>query len=54
MQVYLAGNMQNFLMLNQVLRMVSTLVQSDKDNQNPEGAYLLSLEIRLKFLSLQF
>jgi hypothetical protein len=53
MQVYAADNMQNFWMLNQVLHMVSTLVHSDKDNQNPEGACLLSLEIKHKFLSLQ-
>jgi len=45
--------MQNFLILNQVLHMVDTLVYSDKDNQTPEGAYLLSSEIRLKCLSLQ-
>jgi len=45
--------MQNFLMLNRVLHMVATLVCSDKGNQNSEGAYLLSLEIRLKCLSLQ-
>jgi hypothetical protein len=51
--VHLAGNIQNFLLLNQVLQMVSTLVHSDKDNENPEGAYLLSLEIKLKFLLLQ-
>lgn len=53
MQVYVADNMQNFLVLNHMLHMVYTLVHSDKDNQNPEGAYLLSLEIKLKFLSLQ-
>ena len=33
--------------------MVATLVYSDKDNQNSEGAYLLSLEIGFKCLSLQ-
>ena len=32
MQVYLVGNMQNFLMLNQVLHMVATLVYSDNQN----------------------
>jgi len=53
MYVYLVGNMQNFIMLNQVLHMVACLVYSDKDNQNSEDAYLLSLEIRLKCLSVQ-